>query len=126
MNQTAWKLAALSLFALTGGAQQQRAVAVISIDGMRPDHVLQADRHGLKIPNLRRMLRDGAHATAMRGVLPTVTYPTHTTMLTGVWPDKHGIPMNLPFDPERRNQEGWYWYAEDIHAPTLWEAASRA
>jgi len=121
-----YKIAVLLSFSLIAGAQQRRAVALISIDGMRPDHVLQADRHGLKIPNLRRMLRDGAHATAMRGVLPTVTYPTHTTMLTGVWPDKHGIPMNLPFDPERRNQDGWYWYAEDIHAPTLWEAASRA
>jgi predicted AlkP superfamily pyrophosphatase or phosphodiesterase len=122
-----WKVATfLSAVALTATAQQQRAVVLISIDGMRPDHVLEADRHGLKIPNLRRMLREGAHATAMRGVMPTVTYPTHTTMLTGVWPDKHGIPMNLPFDPERRNQEGWYWYAEDIHAPTLWEAAARA
>src|SRR6266540_1672488 len=124
-----WRGAAiLSVLAALAGAAaaQQRAVALISIDGMRPDHVLEADRHGLKIPNLRRMLRDGAHATAMRGVMPTVTYPTHTTMLTGVWPDKHGIPMNLPFDPERRNQDGWYWYAEDIKAPTLWEAASRA
>ncbi|MCU1236273.1 MAG: alkaline phosphatase family protein, partial [Candidatus Solibacter sp.] len=112
---------------LAGGADSpQRAVAVISIDGMRPDHVLEADRHGLKIPTLRRILREGAHASAVRGVLPTVTYPSHTTMLTGVWPSKHGIYMNLPFDPERRNQDGWYWYSEDIHAPTLWEAASRA
>src|SRR4051794_28374030 len=89
----------LAWAALACGADSpQRAVAVISIDGMRPDHVLEADRHGLKIPNLRRILRDGTHASAMSGVLPTVTYPSHTTMLTGVWPDKHEIYMNLPFD----------------------------
>jgi predicted AlkP superfamily pyrophosphatase or phosphodiesterase len=99
------------------------AVLLISIDGMHPDNVLQADRHGLKIPTLRRLLREGAHATAMRGVLPTVTYPSHTTMLTGVWPVRHGIPTNVPFDPLNRNAGVWYWYAEDIKAPTLWDAA---
>ena len=102
------------------------AVLLISIDGLHPDNVLEADRHGLKIPTLRRLLKDGAHATAMRGVLPTVTYPSHTTMLTGVWPVKHGIPTNVPFDPLNRNQGVWYWYAEDIKTPTLWDAATAA
>jgi predicted AlkP superfamily pyrophosphatase or phosphodiesterase len=102
------------------------AVLLISIDGLHPDNVLHADRHGLKIPTLRRLLREGAHATAMRGVLPTVTYPSHTTMLTGVWPVEHGIPNNVPFDPLNRNQGVWYWYAEDMKAPTLWQAASAA
>jgi hypothetical protein len=103
-----------------------RAVLLISIDGLHPDNVLDADRHGLKIPTLRRLLREGAHATRVRGVLPTVTYPSHTTMLTGVWPAKHGIPANVPFDPLNRNAGVWYWYAEDIKAPTLWEAAAAA
>lgn len=107
-------------------AAQKRAVALISIDGMHPDYVLKADQHGLKIPNLRRFLRDGVHASAVRGVLPTVTYPSHTTMLTGVWPVKHGIGSNIAWDPLHKNQEGWYWYSEDIKSPTLWQAASRA
>jgi predicted AlkP superfamily pyrophosphatase or phosphodiesterase len=109
-------------------AQQpaKRAVVLISIDGMHPDYVRQADKHGLRIPTLRRMLRDGASATAVTGVLPTVTYPSHTTMLTGVWPVKHGIPTNVPFDPFNRNAGVWYWYAEDIKVPTLWDAASAA
>src|SRR5215467_13629735 len=116
------------LFALFAGqsAAAQRAVALISIDGMHPDYVLNADQHGLRIPNLRRYLRDGVHASGVRGVLPTVTYPTHTTMLTGVPPAQHGIYSNVTWDPLRKNQEGWYWYAEDIRKPTLWEAASRA
>jgi len=102
------------------------AVLLISIDGLHPANVLEADRHGLKIPTLRRLLREGAHATAVRGVLPTVTYPSHTTMLTGVWPVRHGIPTNQPFDPLNRNLGVWYWYAEDIKAPTLWDAARAA
>jgi len=99
---------------------------LISIDGLRPDYVLQADAHGLKIPHLRRILADGAHATGVRGVLPTVTYPSHTTLVTGVSPAKHGIVSNQTFDPLGQNFEGWYWYSEDIAAPTLWDAAANA
>jgi predicted AlkP superfamily pyrophosphatase or phosphodiesterase len=119
-------LAAVTLAASPQGAPAGPAVLLISIDGMHPGNVLEADRYGLKIPTLRRLLRDGTHATAVRGVLPTVTYPSHTTMLTGVWPVRHGIPNNVPFDPLNRNQGVWYWYAEDIKAPTLWDAARRA
>jgi predicted AlkP superfamily pyrophosphatase or phosphodiesterase len=107
-------------------AQTQRALVVISIDGMRPDYVLKADEYKLKIPHLRRILVEGAHASGVKGVLPTVTYPSHTTILTGVWPAKHGIYSNLTFDPFDKNLSGWYWYAEDIKAPTLWEAAGKA
>jgi predicted AlkP superfamily pyrophosphatase or phosphodiesterase len=60
------------------------------------------------------------------GVVPTVTYPSHTTLVTGVWPAKHGIWANTTFDPLQKNYQGWYWYAEDILAPTLWDAAVQA
>jgi predicted AlkP superfamily pyrophosphatase or phosphodiesterase len=99
---------------------------LISIDGLNPDYILNADARRLKIPTLRRLLRDGSHARSVRGVLPTVTYPTHTTMLTGVWPVKHGIALNTTYDPKSVNLGGWYWYAEDIRVPTLWEAAAQA
>jgi predicted AlkP superfamily pyrophosphatase or phosphodiesterase len=102
------------------------SLLLISIDGMRPDYVLKADEHNLKIPHLRRLLKDGAHASGVRGVLPTVTYPSHTTILTGVWPVKHRIYSNVVFDPLDRNMAGWMWYAEDIAVPTLWDAASKA
>lgn len=101
-------------------------VVLISIDGLRPDYVLEADAHGLRIPNLRRLLAGGAHATGVAGVLPTVTYPSHTTLVTGVSPCRHGIVANTTFDPLGRNHGGWYWYAEDIKVPTLWDAAARA
>jgi predicted AlkP superfamily pyrophosphatase or phosphodiesterase len=103
-----------------------QSLLLISIDGMRPDYVLKADEHGLKIPNLRRILKDGAHATGVRGVLPTVTYPSHTTILTGVWPVKHKIYSNVVFDPLDLNLAGWMWYAQDIAVPTLWQAASNS
>lgn len=114
---------------LPASARQARAVApvvLLSIDGLKPDYVIEADKHGLKIPNLRRLLLEGAHATGVMPAFPTVTYPNHATMVTGVSPSKHGILANTPFDPYGKNYDGWYWYAEDIKVPTLWDAARKA
>jgi len=99
---------------------------VISVDGLRPDYVTAADAHGSKIPNLRRFLKDGTYAEGVQGVIPTVTYPSHTTLVTGVWPAKHGILANTTFDPLQKNEQGWYWYTQDIRVPTLWDAAAQA
>src|SRR6202030_3769236 len=61
-----------------------QSLVIISIDGMRPDYVHKADEPAPKPPHLRRIMKDGAYAPGVRGVLPTVTYPSHTTILTGV------------------------------------------
>ena len=68
---------------------------------------------------------DGSYASGVVGNLPTVTYPSHVTLLTGVAPARHGIVNNTTFDPQQNNQGGWYWYASDITAPTLWDAAAK-
>jgi len=121
-------VAAVFLFAANPRAQQQATPlpVMISVDGMRPDYITAADAHGAKVPNLRRFLKEGTYAEGVVGVVPTVTYPSHTTLVTGVWPAKHGILANATFDPLRQNQEGWYWYTEDIRVPTLWDVAAAA
>lgn len=109
-------------------AQSTRSspVLLISIDGLRPGDVLDAEKRGLKIPNLRRFLKEGAYAAGVTGNLPTVTYPSHTTLITGAAPARHGIVSNTTFDPRQINYGGWYWFAEDIKAETLWDAAHKA
>ena len=121
----------LTLFFLTlrpavGQDKAAPLLVVISVDGLRPDYVTAADAHGAKVPHLRKFLHEGTYAQGVTGVIPTVTYPSHTTLMTGVWPAKHGILANQTFDPLQKNHEGWYWYAEDIRVPTLWDAASAA
>lgn len=120
--------AAVFLFAAIALAQRQAPplLVMISVDGMRPDYVTEAEAHGAKVPNLRRFLKEGAYAEGVVGVVPTVTYPSHTTLVTGVWPAKHGILANTTFDPLQKNQGGWYWYTEDILAPTFWDIAAAA
>lgn len=112
-------IAALLLSSVTV-AQQPQPLIMISIDGLRPDAVTQASAHGLQIPNLRRFLTEGTYAEGVVGVVPTLTYPSHTTLVTGVSPAEHGIFSNTTFDPLFRNQIGWYWYADSQHATTLW------
>lgn len=112
-----------SSFAAGPAASSSRPrVVVISIDGMMPATYLQADALGLQIPTLRRFVAHGAYARAVTPMFPTVTYPAHTTIVTGVPPGVHGIVNNRPPDPLDRNQQGWNWYAEDIKVPTVWQA----
>ena len=101
-------------------------VLIVSVDGMRPDYVTRADEHGLKIPTLRSFLRNGAYADGVTGVFPTVTYPSHTTLVTGVWPAEHGVLDNQRFDPDHTMAGAWYWYEDQIKVPTLWSAAHAA
>jgi predicted AlkP superfamily pyrophosphatase or phosphodiesterase len=93
------------------GCAAAAPVLLISVDGLHPAYVTAADSLGLRIPALRQFVRAGAHARGVVGVVPTVTYPNHTTLVTGVAPDRHGIVANTTFDPLNANREGWYWYA---------------
>src|SRR5690242_11707745 len=71
---------------------------VISVDGLEPSEVFDAPKHNFKITNLRALMKAGSYAT-VKGVLPTITFPSHTTIVTGVSPFVHGISNNRKLDP---------------------------
>jgi predicted AlkP superfamily pyrophosphatase or phosphodiesterase len=96
---------------------------VISIDGLTPRHYREAAERGLRIPNLAKLIAEGASADGVVGVLPTLTYPSHVTLMTGVRPNEHGIVSNKIFDPFEKADGAWYWFASDIRVPTLVSAA---
>jgi predicted AlkP superfamily pyrophosphatase or phosphodiesterase len=109
---------------ITATAASAESLLIISIDGLHPNHVIDAQRYGVAIPHLRAFVADGTFASGVVGVLPTVTFPSHTTLVTGASPAEHGVLANTPFDPTNGNRDGWYWYAEDVRVPTLWSAAA--
>jgi predicted AlkP superfamily pyrophosphatase or phosphodiesterase len=125
MRRTILTGGALILAALPAGALAE-PVLLISIDGLQPADVIDAEKRKIEIPNLRRFIVEGSYASGVRGVLPTVTYPSHATLLTGASPARHGIIGNISFDPMQINHNGWYWYASDYKVPTLWDAAAKA
>lgn len=75
------------------------------------------------LPNIQRLARDGVWAEGVVGVVPSATFPSHTTLITGVAPATHGIVDNRVFDPENRSNGAWHWYAREIRVPTLPMAA---
>lgn len=100
------------------------SLVLVSVDGLRPESVLEADRYGLAVPNLRRFVREGAFASGVAGVAPTITFPSHVTQVTGVSPARHGISANEPFGPAAEDERVSCWSADDIRVPTLWDAAA--
>jgi predicted AlkP superfamily pyrophosphatase or phosphodiesterase len=68
-------------------------VVVVSIDGLRPDAI---DKFGA--PTLKRLIAEGSSTLAARTILPSKTLPSHTSMLTGEPPERHGVLWNNAFE----------------------------
>ncbi|MEO8131289.1 MAG: ectonucleotide pyrophosphatase/phosphodiesterase, partial [Bryobacteraceae bacterium] len=100
-----------------------RKVVMISIDGLKGTTLASIAKRNLRTPNLNEFVEKGAVSEGLEGVFPTVTYPSHTTLVTGRSPAAHGIIGNSYFDPEHKMNGAWYWYAEQIRVPALWDAA---
>ncbi len=83
---------------LPAQARRDRHVVMISIDGF-PAYALKDP--SIPVPNLRKLAAQGAFAEGMETVNPAVTWPNHTTMVTGVRPSRHGVLFNgLPVRSE--------------------------
>lgn len=98
---------------------QEPIVVLLSWDGVRHD-----DPDRAELPGLARMARDGVRAGRLTPVFPSNTFPTHVSLATGTYPDRHGIVDNVFVDRHR----GLYRYGADadwIQAEPLWVAAER-
>ncbi|MGN7202819.1 alkaline phosphatase family protein [Pedobacter sp. SAFR-022] len=114
-------LAILTLFITASQllAQSAKHVIFVTIDGFRPDFYLDSN---WQMPNVQALMKNGAYAKGVNSVFPSMTYPSHTTIVTGVQPAKHGIFYNNVFTPDAAAQQP-YWQDSSIHVPTVWKAA---
>src|SRR5699024_5031395 len=67
------------------------------------------------------MMKEGTYAKGVNSVFPSLTFPNHTSMITGVPPADHGIYYNVRYNPKRNHRE-FNWYYKEIKSPTLWDA----
>ena len=67
---------------------------LISFDGFRWDYV-----HRDLTPNIARMAREGVSASSLEPVFPSKTFPNHLSIVTGMYPENHGIIMNSFSEP---------------------------
>jgi predicted AlkP superfamily pyrophosphatase or phosphodiesterase len=91
---------------------------LISIDGFRSDYL----ERGLT-PNIAALAADGVRATAMHPSFPSLTFPNHYTLVTGLRPDRSGIVDNTMEDPGKPGVTFSMGKADISHDPFWWDEA---
>ncbi|HSC28086.1 MAG TPA: ectonucleotide pyrophosphatase/phosphodiesterase [Vicinamibacterales bacterium] len=120
-------LAALAAIAASSGAAPRagqtapaRHVILVSIDGVAAFHL---DNAAIELPNLRALAAAGAAAESSETVFPSMTHPSHTTLITGVTPRRHGVVDNTVED--RRTGRRFHMTnlprRESIRVPTIFD-----
>ena len=95
-------LLTISLFFFSCNSLSKKAVnsdpenylILISFDGFRWDYMNKTDT-----PNLDRLVTAGVKADALIPSFPSKTFPNHYTIITGLYPENHGIVSNTMYDP---------------------------
>lgn len=83
-------------------------VIIVSMDGLRPDAIA-----AFEAEHLQRLMREGSFTLEASTILPSKTLPSHTSMLTGVTPEVHGVTWNT----DRTDVRGV------VDVPTVFELA---
>ncbi|KIY45676.1 nucleotide pyrophosphatase [Fistulina hepatica ATCC 64428] len=104
----------------------KRTVLLVSIDGLRADYL---DR-GFT-PHLLNIAKKGLRAKSMIPVFPTLTFPNHWALMTGLYAESHGIVANNFWDPASQtefhyNKVESCWRPDWWHGEPMWETAERA
>ncbi|MFY0592684.1 ectonucleotide pyrophosphatase/phosphodiesterase [Roseivirga sp.] len=86
-------LSSLSCAQQTEKEEKPPYVILISFDGFRHDYVEKYDT-----PNFKALIKDGVAAQAMLPSYPSKTFPNHYTIVTGMYPDNHGLVDNSFYD----------------------------
>ena len=119
--------AAFSATARQSGRGDEGIVVVISLDGFPAKSLADP---ALPIPTLRQLAASGAVASGMTVTNPSVTWPSHTSMVTGVSPARHSVLFNgMLIRPGPRapvRVEPWRDKAEMVQSPTVYDLAHQA
>jgi predicted AlkP superfamily pyrophosphatase or phosphodiesterase len=122
MGNTFYSLLVLAALALQACAQPAKHVILVSIDGFAAYHLYNQE---LRLPNIRDLIDKGAWVASSETIFPSVTHPSHTTIVTGVEPRIHGVIGNSMVN--RRTGERFHptnkARNEIVRVPTIFDAA---
>jgi predicted AlkP superfamily pyrophosphatase or phosphodiesterase len=109
------------------GPRRAPMVVVISLDAFGASLLNQPL---LPVPTLHALMKSGSYASSMQPVNPTVTWPSHTSMVTGVAPAKHGLIANGQITGQRTgNLPAVEFHADKatlVRVPTVYDRAHDA
>jgi predicted AlkP superfamily pyrophosphatase or phosphodiesterase len=91
---------------------------VISFDGLS---TLDFD-YIASLPNFKEFIKSASYCKKVYSIYPSLTYPAHTSIITGRYPKNHGIINNTLLQPNR-NSPDWYWHRHYIKVQTLYDVA---
>ncbi|MFP7296572.1 ectonucleotide pyrophosphatase/phosphodiesterase [Neobacillus niacini] len=77
------------------------------------------------LPHFKTILENGAYVEKVDTIYPSLTYPCHTTIVTGNYPNRHGIVNNTLLQPGRTSPD-WNWFRSLINGTTLYDEAKKA
>ena len=97
---------------------KKQRMYIISLDAFGASDLVYAKT----LPNFKLLLERSALVEKVETVYPSLTYMAHTSIVTGVYPNKHGVTNNTYLQPGRKSPD-WHWYAKDIQVPSLFDAA---
>ncbi|MDO5977450.1 alkaline phosphatase family protein [Flavivirga spongiicola] len=92
----------------TPGEEITKKVLIIGIDGCRPDAITAANT-----PNLDALIANGTYSLDARNIKTTFSGPGWSSMLTGVWEDKHGVTDNSFNGSNFSNYPHFFKYIEE-------------
>jgi len=95
---------------------QPAPLLLISLDGFRWDY---CDKFARETPHLRRLRHEGAYAHSLISVFPSNTFADHYTIVTGLWPEHHGIINNIMYDAKTR-KTFHYNQPASVHESAWW------
>jgi predicted AlkP superfamily pyrophosphatase or phosphodiesterase len=107
---------------------KDRIVVMISVDGLANFYI---NDPSAEIPTIRKLAAEGAKAASMRASDPTVTWPNHTTLVTGVSPGVHGVVGNNYYDRVKGEKVTLIWDPtlekdQIVKVPTIYDLAKAA
>jgi predicted AlkP superfamily pyrophosphatase or phosphodiesterase len=111
-------LALLATPALAQAPKPAPLTILVSLDGFRADYL----QRGVT-PNLAALAADGVRAEAMHPSYPSLTFPNHYTLVTGLRPDHHGVVGNTMIDLKRPGVVFAIGKRELAHDPFWWDGA---
>lgn len=76
------------------------------------------------LPKFKRLMENCSYIKSVRSIYPTITYPAHTTIATGAYPNKHGITGNFVFTEKIRNKP-WLWFHDAVKTDDIFTAAKK-
>ena len=98
-----------------------RKLVLVSLDA-----VFDKDMKQFQGSWLGEWFSHAAMCTKVKTVFPALTYPAHTTLVTGCDPASHGIGQNQPFQPDKEAaMREWYWEEGQVRRETLFQAVRR-